>query len=928
MEAGILTEEVFNTALGNALRRAMPEWAGDILIEKTRKLRGYPGRHSDILVVHRSIPPVAIESSVDRGNADKDAIDRLGLHYVGNDREIKTAIAVELRQEDLDMSEIPLDYGLRYALHQSGRRFPKTGFIEGDVLDLARLVATTAVPKEEMEKVASEVAGDVIAAANILMPAVRQKDLLSINKNLYQRSDLSGMRTTMVLWLNALFVQHRLYGGEHNIPRMTDVPSECSKAWHKIHDVNWRAIFEPAIKVLDGVRGVALQETSEALHLLIGAVEKIETARLGSEVNIGAELFPKVAEDRKQSAAFYTQASTAELLAALTIPYGMADWSDSIFDDFKMADITCGTGTLLRFGYRQVKEHCRRANPNPDYNTLHKAAMENGLVGTDVSPIAAHLTSTGLALDTKQPYGRTKIGWVGVGNLHRTGAIEYVATGTIQDFMMDTVGHSTGGGDNPDYNSITVKKESIDVILMNPPYTRTRGGLSAFDIAGLSGVEKAACQKRWGELIRDEPCVKTAGMAATFLCIAKKKVKPGGRIGFVLPRSAASDNSWERTRDMIERGFEDVMAIVVASGEALGRDALSADTMMDEMLLVATRRAKDGKDAAPVRCVTLLEPPSRLGESAEVARAIAASPMTGPVMLGDQIGVSTVFDGGGGAPWSSVGVMHDTLDSITNGMVSSKLIDLAGERVAYIPMTTVGRLFDVGPTHDLIGHPAGGDPRGAFTFNPVSGETDAVGKHRSLWETDAKTQTSMVVLPTHKGVEYRKAESKRMWRMRGTLFMQRNMRWTSQSVLVATTRHAVMGSSVWTGLLHKDPKIRKAFALWANSVFGMMVYWSQGNRAHTGRTRLQVKGIENMPCPDFASFDEDALGKAAAEFDRLCEKKLMPAWAADSDPVRAEINEAAATLLGAPDYDAAAMTNLWCAEPSVRSNKRPPKSGD
>ena len=87
----------------------------------------------------------------------------------------------------------------------------------------------------------------------------------------------------------------------------------------------------------------------------------METAKLGSDINIGAELFPKIAEDRKQSAAFYTQPATAELLAALTIPYDMADWDDDTFNRFKIADLTCGTGTLLRFGYRQVRQHYRRS---------------------------------------------------------------------------------------------------------------------------------------------------------------------------------------------------------------------------------------------------------------------------------------------------------------------------------------------------------------------------------------------------------------------------------------------------------------------------------------------------------------------------------------------------------------------------------------
>lgn len=46
---------------------------------------------------------------------------------------------------------------------------------------------------------------------------------------------------------------------------------------------------------------------SDALALLRRAVEKIETERLGLHINVGAELFPKLSDDREQAAAFYTQ---------------------------------------------------------------------------------------------------------------------------------------------------------------------------------------------------------------------------------------------------------------------------------------------------------------------------------------------------------------------------------------------------------------------------------------------------------------------------------------------------------------------------------------------------------------------------------------------------------------------------------------------
>ncbi len=31
-----------------------------------------------------------------------------------------------------------------------------------------------------------------------------------------------------------------------------------------------------------------------------------------------------------------------------------------------------------------------------------------------------------------------------------------------------------------------------------------------------------------------------------------------------------------------------------------------------------------------------------------------------------------------------------------------------------VPMSTIGEVYNVGPTHDLIGHPVGGDGRGCL----------------------------------------------------------------------------------------------------------------------------------------------------------------------------------------------------------------------
>ena len=193
-----------------------------------------------------------------------------------------------------------------------------------------------------------------------------------------------------------------------------------------------------------------------------------------------------------------------------------------------------------------------------------------------------------------EPYGKTHIGWLAVGapasnNQRTTGSLEFLKGSVVED-LFDEMGATTGGDDS-ERSPIVVFDNTLDYALMNPPYSRTRGGQSAFDIAGLTDAERAACQRRWGSLIKNQPALKTAGMAASFLCLAHKKLKPGGRMGFVLPLTAAFAETWTETRAMIVKEFADVVAVSKA-GTSEGKDALSADTHLGEMLLVATRKPR------------------------------------------------------------------------------------------------------------------------------------------------------------------------------------------------------------------------------------------------------------------------------------------------------------------------------------------------
>ena len=640
---GKLHEHTFNIEFGRALAETEARWLAHadeyILAERAGTLdRG----RADVLIDDPQMPAAAVETSFDPADADRDARDRLGRKTTRGGREILAVLAVHIPEECRELSADAVSARLKgglqhigYALHQGGlsdgtpRRWPIKGFIQGTVHDASRLIASAAMPKEVVEARAEGVALLVKQAATTLQTSLHARAQREIAEVVGQNSPLEGLRTTMVLWLNALLTQQRLQvQGVDGIPPVQTVsgvrpnPSEQVEVWRRIIEINWRSIFEPAVNALAACGDLHRAGTTEALRRLIEAVGVIEDADLGQHINVGAELFPKLASDRKESAAFYTQPATAELLAALTIRQSdkkESEWAGSnVLRKSIVADFACGTGTLLRAGYLRVQSlHEWAGGTEESVAELHRGAMEFGLRGTDISPIAAHLTSSSLAnIGKGESYGDTQVGWVMVGGVHAlTGALEYLAGSVAEDLF--GLSHGTAGGVKDERLSVEALDDSVDWVLMNPPYSRTRGGQSAFDLAGLTEAERKLCQKRWSELVKDEPAQLRAGMAASFLVLGKHKAKRGtGRIGLVLPLTCAFADTWTQTRAMVESEFSDIVVIATASGASLRRAGFSADTGMEEMLLVATRRKNPKKESrAVLHCVTLHEPCTRNGEA-------------------------------------------------------------------------------------------------------------------------------------------------------------------------------------------------------------------------------------------------------------------------------------------------------------------------
>ena len=802
-------EQSYNKALGEALRLVSP------LLFQTENSGALVGsaKRPDILVTGGRMPPVIIECSYDQADADKDAVAKLGAVVKASHREVKTCVAVlvpaKYREVEAVREHFTQNERIYYAAHQldkERRRWPARGYVPGSVRDLATLVSAAATPKEEIQRVATKVAGLVGNSAHLLkeLPySIRQQ----IKNSIARGSEMKGLKTAMVLWLDSLLTHQRLSQVSKHVDAgpldfTAEGPvshAELHKTWSGIRGVNWHSVFSIATTVLKLAGNADPNATGEALRKLVQAVNEIELAGLGMQINVGAELFPKLLDDRKRVAAYYTQPSTAEMLAALTLreqDLASDEWADpELFAKRRLADMTCGTGTLLRAGYNRVRALHYFYSEVEDEHTLHRHAMETGLIGTDISPIAAHLTASSLALiGPGEPYGRDQIGWVKVGGpTAAIGSLEYFKESDLGDLFTRIDGVTSGDGEDAG-RWVTIEDRSLDWVLMNPPYSISNSESGAFDLAGVSKEERLACQRRWGKIIKDEAARKRAGMAASFLALAAKKVKPGGRIGFVLPLTAAAADSWDITRRMIEREFTDVTAVAVATGLARKEKAMSAETDMEEMMLVATRRRAGDGSIPIIKCVTLHSPPTRPGEAGELGRVINEAVgrvrnvgSNRPIMLGDEeAGQVYVYKTTGeGSPWSAVGASKPELATAADNLSRG----LLGEEEIKPSMAALDSVLRVGSSQHVIG-----DRKwGAFELFECKDAADAVGADRSMWAANCETQTSLIVLPTHKGIPIPGRDCEKARANAGRFFYARGMQWTSQSVLAATTERRVMG---------------------------------------------------------------------------------------------------------------------------------------
>ena len=915
---GSMHEQDANGVIAQRLADSGQNWTA--ASERAGVLTDGAGR-PDIAIRQDGRMPVVAECEWDKP-AIGDAKSRLVATLVGESRPFTHIIAVGI---DLDCRAGPEDE-LRRRLDANeallsvqlvSGESPEDALVWPDAplpatpSDLAAYCEYAQAPQAAIDRHAEIIADRIMAAGDRIHAAVNQplirsgETFAALRRAAGASDDRQAARTACAIWLIAIDFQNdlALYSAalqERRLPSIDELKegangallkSDILSAWRVIEGVNYLPVMELAIGALQA--GDFGNPLSGILDDLARLSDEINAAGAKHVYNFAGELWQRLVTDREERAAHYARPAVAELLATLSAER-FAHLAPDALAQISLWDAARGTGTLIGAGERALRRlHSQSGGTDPE---LHRKRMEERIYAMDVNGIAGTLTAKRLTdMNIAQDYSQSKMAIVS----HEAGSLFLLdpSRATIADYLGGG-GRGAAPGMDGRAGLFGIPPRSMDWALMNPLYSRPRKDRRQA-VKGLARLRRRAAKSVGGRGYKMSN--GQAGLASDFSNIANMRLAPGGVYAFALPLTAAHAESWQAWRVEIETDFQDIVAIANA-GRA--EQSVSADTNMNEMpVAAAKRRTRPAwRQPAAITAVNLHSAPDTMERGYAVAKEIARLPkdrISGDAARGNYFKFTPPS---AGFPWFAVGNANPELTAVANALLNGKCYDplTLSEPDLALPMTTLGKLADAGPTHHLIGHRKGNDPIGAFEWSPIA-DWDIVPTHASLWASEGKLQTSIAGNPTDGGRVVDKAQAANMIQFTSRCFFKRGLRWTSQSIAMAATGETARGGAVWNALQNIKAGTEPAIAVFYNSVFGAILRSAYGQSTQPGRSAIQVKAVAGLPCPDFGADTDEArraVSVAAMAFPALSRLELQPFAYCFRDENRHRIDLAAAEMLG------------------------------
>ena len=709
-------------------------------------------------------------------------------------------------------------------------------------------------------------------------------------------------QATLAILLSSIYYESIRYSYKldslYNLSKAIDNPQKAlEKSTDDILAIDYEPIFE-AIKEMLKV----LPTMPFLFGKLVNLASEIASKRALLRRDLAGKVYHKVVGDwslKKGLATYFTQIPSAYLLLYLAKPKLS-----------RMADFACGSGTLLVAAYSAANAEYRLSllksgvdkHPQEIEADFHTTFV-NSCYAFDVLEYATQITALNLSLHSPEtpiqdfhsiytmPLGyRKEDAAVSLGSLELARI-----TGKFNQIF----GQVTKTGLKKKKKEIMGKLfelEPFDLIVMNPPFTRTTGrggkaggGLFGFmsdegvrkevlrDYAQLRDEVRESLESRARGLLKNtnlEILLKDtefqpykniwqAGEGLLFLYLADMRLNKFGKLCFVLPKSLLSGISWFLVRTLLASNYH--VRYVIVSYES-GNYNFSESTSLSECLFLA-EKVEEHAENEETTFVTLLRKPRTSMEAIALSNKIEikegkyveAGQSSAFILNVNRNELIANIDNWGRFVFLPAINIQEDMRFLLDGIVK------IGNVQAEVPVIRLNELIS-----------SIGVDRHRFmdTFkvmsNAVPGSFNILHGGEEEQRLIMKTAPNAYVLPI---IERGKSLFKET---AGNLIVPDRIRVDTAHVISMLSDEPIISNIFYAIKLKNESEDKlKALCLWFNTTWGILTVLASREETHGGFVGLKQSQWRLLPVLDVNSLTEEKIIALAKLFDEFKDKQLM-----------------------------------------------------
>ena len=726
-----------------------------------------------------------------------------------------------------------------------------------------------------------------------------------------------GCTVAVLLMLNALILHGRLEKtsgqvarliGENTLRQIAAAEDPCdllAETWMSILEYDYRPVFQPARNV---VRHLSKSEHRTAAwrairRLATWADENAEHyATMGMEY--AGQLFSRVMGHQAADGAYFTRPEAARLLAELAIDeMGVTNWNDPAeWPKLKVADLACGSGTLLNAWIEGIKDRMRVLGADePRCAAWHKKAVEELTTGLDINHVSLQLAAGRFTLGNLDvDYRKMALHCLEHGRVGadvRLGALELLGDDEVIGRAPDSFKWEDDDVVHPDVKSALIGTRAV---LINPPFSDNTKRNRNVDAETKRGMQKremrvrdrvAASDPEAGELI-DINSIRTFFTPLIDSVLREKT----GVLAKVLPMTACTAASGLAERQFLASRFWIKYVVTCHDPKNIN---LSQETSINECLLIGTRRgAGEGR---PTTFVNLARYPLNTDDARATAAAIRAR---------NHEGVGRAIEW----PAERIAAGDWTPVQWYNGEVALGAATLA-ERSA---LRVAKDLYEFGPPTQKMG----------LAFEPIAGNArtrDEVWMFRSIKEqlrqqlTGDPEERWQTIPLKRRDKNVRQEERPSYLDEQGWMLAAQRMRTTSSRTASQYCSRRCLGTA-YIAIRTTTKDEAKALNLLWNSTPVLVQLFSMRSKT-ASYPKWSIAQLQSVRLPPDAR-DPNLVRTLAAVHDELADVEIGRLQYAADDPVRATIDDATAELFGLT-RDTVVQWRIWLSEEPFMHNASP-----